>query len=264
MQAGRPAQSMSYMWVFAGGAPEKFCFIYRYDPSRRHQVPLAFFEDFKGYLHCDGCSAYETLAKKNLYITQVGCLYHARRKCVEADKMSKQKAGIAHQVITLMGKLAKIEERIKPLSPEETYQARQQEAKPILDKMYALLMDKQSKVPPKSTIGLAIHYTLNQWHKLLEYLQDGRLENNNNRLERAIKPFACGRKGWLFCNRPEGAVAAARLYSFIETCKHHGIHAYQWFYYTLQKIPSCTTVEELEALLPYNIDPALLAMPPPP
>ena len=91
------------------------------------------------------------------------------------------------------------------------------------------------------------------------YLDDGRLENNNNRSERAIKPFVIGRKGWLFADSVAGAEAAAIIFSLVETCKHHGIEAYDWFRYVLQKLPLCQSDAEIEALLPFNIDRALIA-----
>jgi transposase len=254
----RAAELLSWMWQFSGGPPDKFSFIYRYDMSRGHEVPLAFFDDFKGFLHCDGFSAYELLSKKNKDITLSGCLYHARRKFIEANKGNKTKSGIAYQVLDIIQKLAKLEEHIKPFPPDERKLQRQEKAKPLLNKLHALLKEKQPKVPPKSLLGEAIAYTLNQWSKLLVYLEDGRIENNNNRSERGFKAFATGRKNWMFCDSVEGAIAAARIYSFIETCKHHGIDPYYWFAYVLKKLPSCQTLEELEALLPYNIDKALL------
>ncbi len=257
-EKGREAELLSWMWQFSGGLPDKFSFIYRYDVSRGHEVPLKFFEDFKGYLHCDGFSAYELLAKKNKNVVLSGCLYHARRKFIEANKGNTKKSGVAYQVLDLIQKLAKLEKHIKPLPPNEKKLQRQEKAKPLLDKLYALLKEKQPKVLPKSLLGEAISYTLNQWPKLLIYLDDGRIENNNNRSERGFKAFATGRKNWMFCDSVEGAIAAARIYSFTETCKYHDIDSYYWFAYVLKKLPSCQTLEELEALLPYNIDKKLL------
>jgi transposase len=257
-EAGREAQSLSWMWQFCGGATNKFSMIYRYDISRSHEVPLKFFEDFAGFLHCDGHSAYDALAKKNNKIKLSGCLYHARRKFVEANKGNKTKSGVAYQVLDLIQKLAKLEEIIKPLPPDEIKLRRMEKAKPILNKLHALLKEKQPKVPPKSLLGEAIFYMLNQWDKLRVYLEDGRIENNNNRTERGFKAFATGRKNWMFCDSVEGAIAAARIYSFIETCKYHNLDPYYWLAYVLRELPACKTLEELESLLPYNIDKQLL------
>ena len=117
----------------------------------------------------------------------------------------------------------------------------------------------QPRTLPKSPLGQAVSYTLNQWQKLLTYLEDGRLENNNNRSERAIKPFVIGRKGWMFADSVAGAEAAAIIFSLVETCKHHNIEAYDWFRYVLQKLPLCQSDAEVEALMPFNIDRKLIA-----
>lgn len=124
--------------------------------------------------------------------------------------------------------------------------------------MHDYLTSAYPRVVPKSPLGVAVSYTLNQWPKLLTYLKDGRLENNNNRTERAIKPFAIGRKGWLFSDSVAGAEAGAAIFSLIETCKYHGIEAYDWLRYVLEKMPSCQSDDEIEALLPFNIDRSLI------
>ncbi|HEX2548592.1 MAG TPA: IS66 family transposase [Gammaproteobacteria bacterium] len=250
-------QSKKYMWLFSGGPPDKFAFYYQYYPSRSHDVAFNFFEDFKGYLHCDGFSAYDALAEKRPLIL-VGCLYHARRKFMEVVKLDPKKEGVASHVIKLIAKLSIIEEEIKLLSHDNKKMIREEKAKPLLNELYDYLLSNQPSIPPKSLLGQAVNYTLNQWPKLLTYLQDGRLENNNNRSERAIKPFVMGRKAWLFADSVEGAHAAAIIYSLIETCKYHHVEPYNWLRYVLQIIPACQTLEEFEALLPFNIDINLL------
>ena len=252
-------QSKKYMWLFAGGAPDQFCFYYRYHHARSHDVPLQFFDGYKGYIHCDGFPGYETLAAKSPAIQLSGCLYHARRKFVEIIKVTQAKEGVAHDVVLFIAKLAHIEEEIKLLTTEEKFNLRLEKAKPILTALHDYLIAVQPRTLPKSPLGQAVSYTLNQWPKLLTYLKDGRLENNNNRSERAIKPFVIGRKGWLFANSVAGAEAAAIIFSLVETCKHHQIEAYDWFRYVLQQLPLCESDEEIEALMPFNIDRELIA-----
>lgn len=251
--------SKKYMWLFAGGAPDKFCFYYRYHHSRSHDVALDFFAAYKGYIHCDGFPGYDTLAAKSTDIKLAGCLYHARRRFVEIIKITQAKEGVAHDVLLYISKLAKIEEEIKEFTEENKFNLRLEKEKPILDDLYAYLIAMQPRTLPKSLLGQAVSYTLNQWSKFLTYLDDGRLENNNNRSERAIKPFVIGRKGWLFADSVAGAEAASTIFSLVETCKHHKIEAYNWFRYVLQKIPLCQSDAEVEALLPFNIDSELLA-----
>lgn len=251
-------QSKKYMWLFAGGPLDKFAYYFRYHHSRSHDVPLDFFNGYKGYIHCDGFPGYETLASKSPEIILSGCMYHARRKFVEITKVIKTNEGVAHDVLKFISFLAKIEGEIKELSDIDKYHARLEKAKPVLDELHAYLVSVHPRIAPKSPLGQAVSYTLNQWTRLIAYLQDGRLESNNNRSERAIKPFAIGRKGWLFADSVAGAEAAAVLFSLVETCKYHGIEAYDWFRYVLQQMPLCQSTVEIEALLPFNIDRALL------
>jgi len=251
-EPGRAPQTKSYMWVLGGGPPDKFGMVYSYSPSRGHQVPLDLLEDFKGYLHCDGFQVYDVLSAKQS-LTLVGCWYHVRRKFVEANKVSS-KAGLAKQAINIIKKLSLIEKQAKAqlLTPEGIYQLRKRKALPIIKAFKVWLEKHAHQVPRQSLIGNAIHYTLNQWPKLMGYLKDGRLEISNNRTERAIKPFATGRKNWLFANSVAGAKAAATIYSLIQTCKYHDVNPYDYLAHVLEAIPSCLTIEKLEPLLPYH------------
>lgn len=258
-EPNRGVQSKKYMWVFAGGPPDKFAFYYHYHHSRSHDVPLKFFDGYKGYIHCDGYSGYDALSEKSSKIILSGCMYHARRKFAEIIKVTKATNGVAYDVLKFIARLAKIEDEIKSLSVADKFTIRLEKAEPILKELHDYLMAVYPRVVPKSPLGTAVSYTLNQWPKLLTYLKDGRLENNNNRTERAIKPFAIGRKGWLFSDSVAGAEAGAAIFSLIETCKYHDIEAYDWLRYVLQKMPTCQSDDEIEALLPFNIDRTLIA-----
>ena len=259
-EPSKGVQSKKYMWLFAGGPPEEFVYYYHYHPSRSHEVAAAFFEDFKGYIHCDGYGAYDALASKNQYLTLVGCLYHARRKFVEVAKLMPNKDGIATHVINHIAKLAHIEEEIKHLHLYEKHAARQIKSKPLLDYLQKYLITHQPNIPPKSLLGQAVSYTLNQWPKILNYLKDARLDISNNLSERAIKPFVIGRKGWLFANSVAGANAAATIFSIIETCKHHKVEPYDYLRHVLNALPQCQTIDDYEKLLPYKIDKSLLGV----
>lgn len=250
---GKTAESTSYMWVFGGGPPKRFGYVYQYFPNRKHDIAVDYFIDFKGYLHCDGYQAYDKLAEKNTQAIQVGCWYHVRRKFVEAAKVSK-KPGLANWYIKQIQRLSKIEKFVAENlhKAEEIKNYRHTHAKGVIEKIQEKLKEQINQVPPQSTLGKAIAYALNQWPKLLVYLTDGRLEISNNRIERAIRPFALGRKNWLFANSVQGAKAAANIYSLIETCKAHQVNPYDWLRDTLTKIPVCEKLEQFEALLPFN------------
>ena len=111
---------------------------------------------------------------------------------------------------------------------------------------------------PKRAAPKAIYYLDEQWDKLIRYLDDGRLEIDNNLAENAIRPFVLGRKNWLFSASVQGAKASANLYSLIETAKANGLEPYAYLRYVFTELPKAETVEEIEALLPFNIEPELL------
>ena len=140
-EGGKTAESTSYMWVFGGGIPEKFSFVYQYFPNRAHDIAVDFFADFKGYLHCDGYQAYDTLSARNKQVTQVGCWYHARRKFAEAAKASK-KTGIADWFLKQIQRLAKIEKFITEnlSSAEEIKSYRHTHAPEIIQKIKKKLL----------------------------------------------------------------------------------------------------------------------------
>jgi hypothetical protein len=120
--------------------------------------------------------------------------------------------------------------------------------------VYKDWLDKSiHQVPPKSTLGKAIAYSLNQWPKLVRYLDDGRLNIDNNRAERAIKPFVIGRKNWLFSNTVKGANASAVLYSFIETAKANGLIPFDYLTKIFNELPKLDDDAELNHLLPWNV-----------
>ena len=253
-EPGRNPEAQSYMWCFIGGSPDKRSVIYHYDPGRAHTIVETVLDDFTGYLHCDGYGAYDTYASDHS-VQLVGCWMHARRRFIEITKVTKTK-GLAHQAVAMIAKLYHIERKIKTLNfnHEQIYHYRQQHAKPLLDTFKKWLDDHLTKVLPKSPIGEAIKYTLGQWHKLIRYLDDGRLEIDNGLSERTIKPFVIGRKNWLFSDSVAGVKAAEIIYSIIETCSLHKIEPYMYLRRVLAKLPSVNTESELQALLPFNID----------
>lgn len=113
---------------------------------------------------------------------------------------------------------------------------------------------QEQQVLPKSGLGKAVTYCLNQWDHLVAFLEDGRLEIHNNSSERSIKPVVIGRKNWLFSNTPRGAQASAILYSIVETAKANGLNPYYYLRYLLEQLPNLDTTDEmaLDKLLPWS------------
>jgi hypothetical protein len=254
----RPPDKKSYMWLYHGGPPDKHAFVYEYQPSRKGSNPLEFFEDFQGYLQTDGYSGYRALTSKS-GVTSVGCWAHARRKFVDVTKVANR-GGFAEKAIKQIAAFYKIEKEMKAraFTPEQIYKKRQKESKPLLEAFQQWLRAHLPQVAPKSKLAEAMGYALNQWPSLITYLEDGRLDIDNNASERAIKPFVIGRKNWMFSNSTQGAEASAIIFSLMETCKAHKVNPYDYFRYVLGEIVHAETMEQLEALLPYNVDSDLI------
>jgi len=235
-EPGKKAQSKSYMWLYrTSGCATNAIVLYEYQPDRKKERPKVFLEGFTGYLHTDGYSAYHSLPEN---IRVVGCLTHARRKFDEALKALPEKD--REGSLALMGKrycdkLFALEGQFTGLTPEDRYDQRQEQAKPILE---AFLSWLKSLNVGKSALGKAVKYTLDQWKYLIRYLEDGDLEISNNRAENSIRPFVIGRKNFLFSNTPGGARASAVMYSIVETAKENGLNPYAYLTYVFKNAPN--------------------------
>ena len=208
---------------------------------------------YKGYLQSDGYSVYHDL---NNNIIDVGCWAHLRRKFDEAkNALPRGKSPAMSATLKAIGYIAniyKLEKKFAKLSFEERYSARLKEEKPIVDEFFAWA--KTLNAAPKSALGKALTYLCNQETYLLNYLMDGRLEIDNNRAERSIKPFVIGRKNFLFANTPRGAQSSAVMYSLIETAKENRLDPYRYLVYVLKSAKNLnqTNADWAESLLPEN------------
>ncbi|MFU8785499.1 IS66 family transposase, partial [Aliidiomarina sp.] len=151
-------------------------------------------------------------------------------------------------------KLYRVEKRMAGKPVDELWRARQTESSTIMSEFKAWLDTQLTQVPPTSIIGKAVQYTLNQWSKLQVYLTDGRINIDNNRAERAIKPFVIGRKAWLFANTHGGADASAVLYSLVETAKANGLQPIDYLMRLFEQWPLLNDNSDIDHLLPWNID----------
>ncbi len=249
-------KSRCYMWVYCTGSDSPTgnpdhppnIVLYDYQPSRAGQCPSDWLSGYSGYLQVDGYSAYEQTEA-----TLVGCMAHARRKFVEAKQSQvKGKTGKADWAISQFGKLYRLEREIRGLSAEEKHEHRQQQARSLLEEFKTWLDKSANQVPPKTALGMAVAYALGRWDKLVRYLDSGDLQIDNNRAERAIKPFVIGRKNWMFSNTGNGAKASAMLYSIVETAKANGISPFDYLMLVLSELPK--RPEHLDGLLPWNTD----------
>jgi transposase len=254
------AQKKGWMWAYHGCDPGNRCIAFEYKNSREGEAVNTRLADYEGILQTDGYSGYNALRNKKDVIT-VGCWAHCRRKFAEIVKINK-KRGNADAVVKLINKLYKIERLSKSqdLSFVDRGKLRQEKAKPILEDLYDLLIDLKPRTLPESGLGKAVSYALNQWPYLEKYAEHGEVEIDNNWVENQIRPFALGRKNWLFTGNERGANMAALFYSLIQSCRLNKINSRKYLEYVLNQTHRMRRREiDPASLLPQHIDRSLLA-----
>ena len=250
----RDPASQSWMWVQASGPPERPVILFDYTTSRAQEVPLRLLGDYRGYLMTDDYGGYNALALQP-GIERLACMAHARRKFVDAQKVQpKGKVGRADVALTMINTLYGIERDLKDANDEQRFVGRQEKSLPVLAQLKSWLEKTQQHVTPQSALGKAVNYLANNWSRLVRYVEAGFLPIDNNKAERAIKPFVIGRKSWLFSDTPRGATASAQIYSLVETAKANGQEPYTWLRHVLERLPLAVSVEDFEALLPWNVE----------
>jgi len=256
-EPGRPAESQSYMWLYRTGGMGPPIVLFEYQPSRSGEHPRRFLDGFKGYLHADGYAGYHDIPN----VTLCGCWAHFRRKADEALKglpVKQRRSGnsMSQQLLDRINQLFVIERELKLKSPQDRLATRNLRSRPIVEGLRKWLDDIAPSVLPKSLFGLAVNYGRQQWPKLLRFLEDGRIDIDNNRAERSIKPFVIGRKNWLFANTPKGARASAVIYSIIESAKENRLNPYAYLNYLFEKLPNLDfrDDETLDRLLPWAVN----------
>ena len=254
----KPATSKSYMWLQCSGVHDHPVVLYDYSPTRSGQVPIGLLEGYSGLLQTDGYAGYHGVVDVNEDLTLLGCWAHARRKfdvVIKANKGLKgAKKSKAERAMKDIRQLYRIEKQLKGKTPKEIHAMRQEKAKPIIEKLKIWLQETKPGITPTSLMGKALTYLDNQWSYLTAYLDHGAAAIDNNKAERAIRPFVIGRKNWLFANSVKGAKASSTLYSIVETAKANNIEPWHYFNHVFKELPNATTVEEIEALLPWNVD----------
>lgn len=210
-----------YFWGYHGCDQGNRFIFFEYSASRSASIPNQTLKDFAGKLQTDGYSGYNDLRNKKL-VDNFGCWDHCRRKFTDVIKVAdKNKNGKAAQLIIPINRLYEIEREAKAMGVEERTLHRQQYARPILDYIYDEIL--KIEAPPKSLLGVAVTYTKNQWPYLKKYIDHGEVPISNCWIENQIRPFALGRKNWLFTGTPQSANKAALLYSLIQTCRMNSI-----------------------------------------
>jgi hypothetical protein len=242
------------MWVYrsAEGSAEPVV-LFDYQPGRGQEYPQAFLRGYRGKLVTDGYQAWRTLKGA----THFGCIAHMRRKFDEAAKVQKTDSR-AKQALAFIGRLYQVEAIAKGELPAGqtragyTHALRQQHSVPMLAAFKAWLDEQAGRVLPKCKLGEAVAYARNQWSYLIRYVDDGAVPIDNNLLERDIRPFATGRKNWLFSDTVGGAQASAVIYSLMLTCRACGVEPWTYLHAVLTELPRRSDGADISDLLPWR------------
>jgi transposase len=274
LRSDKAVGSDHYIVVRAGGLPGKRIILYDYMASRTtaalKQLFIGFDGPFQGKFISDGLERYDDIAAE-LKLLHFGCMQHCRTMFFKAHKVSQSpssrtlaNAAMQHYIKPLY----EVERQIKALRAEyvghgealpmdKALALRQQKSKPLLENFKAWVDDLLPGTPPNSALGKALGYATRQWSKLIRYADHPDMPIDNNYIEQQIKSFATGRRAWLFSYDAGGAQASANLYSLVMTARANDVEPYAYLNYLFEHLPAASTVEQIEALLPWNVKPVL-------
>lgn len=245
---GKRKTHQAYIWAFASTHQSALqAVIYEFAPSRAGKHARAFLEGWQGKLVCDDFAGYKAGFEQGM--TEIGCWAHARRKFYELH--IAKKSTVAEKALAYIGQLYDIERAAKDLSASDRQQLRQTRAEPIIDALYHWLVEQRQKVPKGSATSKAIHYSLKRWSALTRYLEDGDVPIDNNWVENQVRPWALGRKNWLFAGSLRSGHRAAAVMSLIQSAKINGHDPYAYLKDVLQRLPT-QKASAIGELLPHN------------
>jgi transposase len=254
----RRSTRRGHMWVFIGDDGHPYT-VFDFAPNHCNDWPIRFLDRFHGYLQADAYKGYDALYAPRdgqVRIWEVGCWAHARRKFFEAGTSDTARSAEALARIGLLYQVerdaaAEIARGQLTGADADTLRLRlrQERALLLLTSLRQWLEEQQKEVLPKSPMGLAIAYVLNNWAAFERYTTAGFLDIDNNVAERTLRHFVIGRKNWLFAGSDQGGATAAVLFSFTVTCKRHGIDPFSYLRDVLTRLPT-QPAERLDELLP--------------
>ncbi len=242
-----------YFYSYVGDDDHPYT-LYDYQTGRSRAGPNGWFTrddgepNYHGYLQCDGYAGYNDLFDPNgpWQMIHAGCWAHARRKYYD---VRVQFPGPCHHALGQIQRLYEVEREAKELEAHERAALRQEKSEPIVESLLSWCEDQQSQVLPKSGLGEAIGYTLNQSESLKRYLNDGNLAVDNNRCERSLRGIAIGRRNWLFTGSEAGGRAAATMFSLIASAHRHELEPWRYLTDVFRRLPA-TPTSQLDQFLP--------------
>ena len=250
-EPGRTYDQESYMWVFTNNDDEHPVVLYRYAETRSGKNARRVTRKFSGHLMSDGFSGYDACASKKIIL--IACWAHVRRKFKAAYDDSKSE--LSAQFLQIIQNLYRIERYLRraDVDAETNLEMRTKVSRQFLNELHALLIAQQSHVLTQSLLGKAISYAMNLWPRLTIFAQNGELPIDNNITENAIRPFAVGRKNWLFSITPRGAFAGSALYSVQQSAIANGLDLYQYWVFLLAQLPRLKTRADFQSVAPHRV-----------
>ena len=241
----------AYVWAYATtSAADIQAVVYDFSPGRSGEYARNFLGDWKGKLVCDDYGGYK--ASFALGVTEIGCMAHARRKFNELH--ATKKSILAEQALQYIAAIYEVEREVRDLEPNERRRIRQEKAAPLMQTLHAWMIAQRELVYEGLVITKALDYSLKRWTALSRYLNDGTLPIDNNHIEQQIRPWALGRKNWLFAGSLRSGKRAAALMSLIQSAKLNGHDAYAYLKDVLTRLPT-QRASDIQELLPHRWQP---------
>jgi len=256
LDPGRGRTKQGYFWAIArddrpwdGSEPPAV--VYSYAPGRGHIHAHTLLGGYSGILQCDGYAVYKKIAgskSTETAVTLAFCWSHVRRGFYD---LAKAKAPIATETLQRIAALYEIEARVRGKSADDRLAVRQAESKPLVTELRVWFEEQIAKLPARSPTADAIRYALNHWDGLKRFLEDGRIELDNNSVERTMRPVALSRKNSLFAGSDDGAENWACIASLVETCKLNSVNPQAYFTDVLTRLVNGWPQQRIDELMPW-------------
>jgi transposase len=249
LDPGAGKTKKAYVWAYARGAFDPIpAVVYDFAAGRSARHPVEFLGRWSGTLTCDDYAGYNSVLKLHGRV-EAGCLAHARRKFDELAKAGA--SSVAPQALQRMAMLYRIEQEVRTASTAQRFDARQQRSVPLWNELHAWLRLERARVPDGGGIAAAIDYSLRRWSALGRFLHDGDVAIDNNHIENLVRPWAMGRRAWLFAGSELAGQRAAMVMSLVQSARLNGHEPWAYLKDVLERLLEHPN-RRIDELLPHR------------